>query len=151
MGIGANDVGMDKRGTVSLATVARSPLECGVAGHRIGAVDFFEMEVGESGNQTRNVAPRGLEFDRNRNGVPIVLNAENNRKVAQRDGVHGFPELAFTGSAVAQRNVSHFIALEADLLKLAVVGKMGGGNVRCLGMPRQIASCLGAANCLQNL
>src|ERR1035438_731117 len=141
---------MDKRGTVSLTTVARSPLECGVAGHRVGAVDFFEMEVGESGNQTRNVAPRGLEFDRNRNGVPIVLDAENYRKLAESDGVHGFPELAFTGSAVAQRNISHFIALEADLLELAVVCKMGGGNVRRLGMPCPIAPCLGAADCLRS-
>jgi len=85
---------VDERWSVSLTAVARGSRECGVAGDRIGAVDFFEMEVGESGDQARNVSTCGLHFDRDGDRVAVVFHAENYWELFERGGVHRFPELA---------------------------------------------------------
>ena len=142
---------VNERRAVPFAAVARSTRECGVAGHGIGAVDFFEMEIGESGDQARNASARSLHFDRHGDRVAVVFHAENYRQLFQSGGVHRLPEFAFAGGAVAERDVGDFIALEADVLELAVVCGTGGGNVRGLGMAREIASTLGATYGLQNL
>ena len=119
---------------VSFAAISSSALECGVAGHGIGAVDFFEMEIGESGDQARNASARGLNFDRNRDRVAVIFDAENYRQLAESGGVHRLPEFAFAGGAVAERNVGDFIALKADILELAVVrGACGSGTSAALG------------------
>src|ERR1022692_2288883 len=150
MRIRTDDMRMDEGWAVSFTAVARSTLECGIAGHGIGTVDFFEMEVGESGNQARNASTRGLDLHRHRNCVPIVFHAENYRQLSQCSGIHGLPEFTFAGSAIAERNISDFIALEADVLELTVVCEIGGWNLRGLGMPCQVASGLGAAHGLEN-
>ena len=106
------------------------------------------MEVGESADQTRNVAARGLHFDRHGNRVLVVLHAKNYWQAAVGGGVQRLPEFAFAGRAIAERNVSDFIALKLDVLELAVIAV---GFLASLGMPGEIAAGFGASDRLQNL
>src|SRR5882672_9759499 len=96
---------VDEGRSKSLTAVAGGALEGGITGHRIGAVDLFEMEVGESGDQARDAAACCLDFNGNRNRVPVVFDAEDDRKLAERGSVHRLPELAFARGTVTQRNV----------------------------------------------
>ena len=79
------------------------------------------MEVREAGDQARNVAARGLHFDGHGNRVSIVLHAKNYRQTQIGRGIQRLPEFAFAGGAVAERDVSDFIAMELDILELAVI------------------------------
>ena len=121
------------------------------------------MKIRKSGNQARDASARGLHFDRHRDRVAVVLHAKNDGQLAQRGGVHRLPELAFARSAVAERDVGDLIALETDVLELAIIGKLGWpilrvlcegwgrGSLSGLRMPRKIASAFGASHGLQNL
>ena len=127
------------------------------------------MKIRKSRNQPRNASARGLHFDRHRNRVAVIFHAENHRQLAEGRGVHRLPELAFAGSAIAQRNVSDFIALKANVLELPVISmepgrksepgapflasfaRSGELDLRRLRMPRQISPSLGTPHCLQDL
>ncbi len=141
-------MGVDERRTVARAAIVGGAPEGGVGDDGIGAVDFFEMEVGEAGDQARNVAAGGLHFDRNGNRVLVVLHAENYRQAAVGGGVQRLPEFAFAGGAVAERDVGDFVALELDVLELAVIAF---GFLRGVGMLGEIAAGFGASDGLQNL
>src|SRR6202041_748271 len=84
-------------------------------------------------------------------GVAVILHAENHGQLAQSRGVHGLPELALAGGAVAERNVGYFVALERDVFKLAIIQRGLRRDFGRLGALRKIASGLGAAYGLQNL
>ena len=121
MRIGTNHVRMHKRRPVALAAILRGALECAVTRHRIGAVDFFEMKIRKSRDQPRNAASRRLHFHRHRDRVAVILHAENYRQLVERSRVHRLPEFTFAGGAIAQRNISDFIAVEGHILELAIV------------------------------
>src|SRR5579864_3855751 len=109
------------------------------------------MKVGESGDQARNASARRLHFHGNRDRISVIFDAEDDGQLAERSGVHGFPEFAFTRSAVAQRNISDLVAPGRDVLKLAVVRSAGLRDLACFRMASEIASTLGTAYRLQNL
>ena len=113
---------MHERRPVTFPTILRRPLHRGVARHRIGAIDFFEMKIRKSSDQPRNASSGGLHLDRHGNRVAVILDAEDHRQLAQRRRVHRLPELAFARRAIAQRDVGYFVALKRDVLELAVVG-----------------------------
>src|ERR1700722_581949 len=155
---------MNKSRSVALPAMAYGTLEGGIAGHRIGAVDFFEMKIRKHGHQPRNAATRGLHLDGHGDGIAIIFHAENYRQLTQGGGVHRLPELAFAGGAIAQRNVSYFVALKRNILELAVIDERAGWpilrvfcegwerrNFGGIGMAREIAPTLGATHGLQNL
>ena len=52
VGVGADDVAVDKRGTLASAAVGYGFDHCGVARDGIGTVDFCEVEVGEVCDET---------------------------------------------------------------------------------------------------
>src|SRR5579864_1027369 len=104
------------------------------------------MKVGESGDQARNASSRRLHFHRNRDRISVIFDAEDDGQLAERSGVHGFPEFAFTRSAIAQRNVSDLVALGRDVLKLAIVWSARLRDLGCFGMASEIASTLGTAH-----
>ena len=141
-------MGVDERGTIAGAAVVGGAPESGVGDDGIGAVNFFEMEIGEAGDQARDVAAGGLHFDRNRDRVLVVLHAEDHGQAAVGGGVQRLPEFAFAGGAVAERDVGDFVALELDVLELAVIAF---GFLRGVGMLGEIASGFGASDGLQNL
>ena len=104
---------MDEGWACSSPAVARSTLECGIAGHGIGTVDFFEMEVGESGNQARNVFPPAVWTS---TGTEIAYPLSSTQKITG-----SFPSAtAFMASQNSpslevpspRENISDFIALE---------------------------------------
>src|SRR5262249_2353878 len=112
------------------------------------SIDFFEMKAGESSYEARNAAARRLRLDRNRNGILVVFDHEDERKASNRNRIHRFPEFAFAGGAVSQRNICDLILLERDILKLPVIPYNFPDGTR---MSRQIAPCLSTAHGLQDL
>src|ERR1035438_6070071 len=139
---------MDEGGAVAGAAMLGCAPESGIGDDGIGAVNFFEMEVGESGDQARDVAAGGLHFNRDRDRVLVILNAEDHGQTAVGSGVERLPEFTFAGSAIAERDVGDFVAVELNVFELAVIAFGLGGGV---GMLREIASGFGATYGLQNL
>ncbi len=146
MRIRADHVGVHERRPVALAAILHGALKGGRTRHRIGAVDFFKMEIGEARDQPRNAASGGLYFHGHGDRVAVILNTENHRKLVQCRGVHRLPELALAGGAIAERNVRDLVALEGDLFELAIIGAVSRRrNFRRVGALRKIASGLGAS------
>src|SRR5580765_6358507 len=116
---------MDECRTESIAAILHGASECSVAGHWISAVDFFEVEVGESRDEARNAAAGGLDFHRHRDRVAVVFHAENDGKLTECRGVHRLPELALTRSSIAQRNVCDLVVFRADVLEFAIITAAG--------------------------
>src|SRR5690348_4497497 len=108
MRIRTNHVRMNERRAVSLAAILGGTLKCGVGSHWISAVDLFKMEIRETGHKAGDAASGRLHFDRNRDSVAVVFDAEDYWQAAQRSGVHRLPKLSFTRSAIAERNVGDF-------------------------------------------
>ena len=104
-----------------------------IAGHRIGSIHFFKMEVGKAADQAGDVSARGLHFDRHRDGIPVVLDHKNHRKPGVGGGVQRLPELALAGGAFAQGNVGDLVAVEFDVFELPVVAGGFLGGIRMSG------------------
>ncbi len=148
VGIGTDHMGMDKRGTVARSAVLGRPLEGRIGDSGVGTVKLFEMEIGETGDKARNVATGGLHFHGHGNRVFVVLHAKNHRQPPVGSRVQRLPEFAFAGGAVPERDISDFIALELDILELAVIAI---GFLRGLRMLGEITPGFGASHGLQNL
>ncbi len=73
VGVGADAVAVDQGRSVAGAAVGHGGLEGVQAGHGIGAVDLGKVEVGEVGDQARDVAAGRVHFDRNADGVAVVF------------------------------------------------------------------------------
>ena len=139
---------VDEGRAVALAHVSDRLAQGGVAGHGICPIHLGKMEVGEIGDQSRNVRPRSLHFDRNGNGVLIVLDQKQQRQLAVGCGIQGLPEFALAGSSVAAGDVNDLISVKAELLELGVVA---GVLLDCVGMTGEIAARLRASHRLQQL
>src|SRR6185369_14275948 len=139
---------MHERWTIAGAAVSDSASEGSVAGYRIGAIDFFKMEIGKTANQTRNVSASGLDFNRNGDGVLIVLYHKNNRQTAVGGAVQSFPELTLTGGAIAEGNVGDFIAMERHTFELSIISL---NFFRGTGMGQHVARNFSATDRLQDL
>src|SRR6516164_7452025 len=109
MRIRTNHMRMDECRPESIAAIFHGTAERPVARHRICAVDLFEMEVGESGYETRNASTSRLDFYWHRDRIAVIFHAKDDRQLAERGGVHRLPELAFARCAVAKRNVGDFV------------------------------------------
>src|SRR5439155_896925 len=104
--------------------------KCRIAGHRIGSVHFFKVEIGETRHQTRNAPASGLHFDRHRDRVLVILHHKHKWQLQIGSCVHGLPELAFAGRAIPKRNVGDFVAVELDVFELSIVALDFFGGVR---------------------
>src|ERR1700758_2300751 len=148
MRVGPDHVCMHEPRSLSRAAVLHRTLHRRVAHHRIGAVDFLEMEIRETGNQAGDVAPGGLYFYWNRNRVLVVLDHEDDGQLPVGSGVERLPEFPFAGSAIAEGDIGDLVASKADILELAVIpAPLLGG----IGMIAQIDSGFRASDRLQNL
>ena len=119
MRIGTNHVPVHERRALAGANVVDGRLHRGVAGEHVGAIDFGEMEIGESLHQLADVAARRVDFHRHGDGVLVVFDHEQHRQLEVRGGVQRLPELALAGRAVAGGDVHHFVAVEDDVLEFA--------------------------------
>ncbi len=139
---------VNERRTLAGANVIDRGLERCIADDGIGAVDFVEMEVGESLDQLADVAARRAHFHRHRNGVLVIFDQVQHGQLQVRRGVQRLPELAFAGGAIAAGDVNHFVAVELYILELAIIA---AGLLRGLRIAIEIASRFGAAHGLQKL
>ncbi len=73
VGIGADDVGVNQRGTAAGPAICGGGAQGAVGGQKIGAVDFLPVQVGKAGDQSGNIAAGGLALDGDGNGVAVVL------------------------------------------------------------------------------
>ena len=71
------------------------------------------MQRRETARQARNAAARGLHFHGNRDGVTVVFDQVEQRKLFGARGVERFPKFAFAGGAVATGNVDDLIGFVA--------------------------------------
>src|SRR3984893_4999504 len=133
---------------MAAASMVSRASESRVSDDGVSAVNLFEMEVGKTGDEARNVAAGVLHFHRHGNRVFVVLHAKNYRQAKGGCGVQRLPEFAFAGSAVAERDVGDLGALELDILELAVIAF---GLLSSVGMPGEIAAGFGASDGLQDL
>src|SRR6266567_2020386 len=118
------------------------------ADDRIGPVNLFEMKIGESRDQARDISARSLHFDGHRNRVPVVFHQENNWQPQVRGRIHRLPELALAGGAVSHRHIGHFIAMKLNIFEFAIVP---AGFLGCIGMQHQIPAGFGATHSMENL
>ncbi len=121
VGVGADDVAVDERGALAGAAVRGGGLEGAIAGFGVGAVDFGKVEVGEVGDEARDVAAGRVHFDGHADGVAVVFNAEDDGELLVGGGVERFPELALRGGALAEAGEHDFVAVELDVVEGAVV------------------------------
>src|SRR3954453_22522617 len=120
MRIRTNHVGMNERRANSRPAMRNSSRHCAVADHGVSPIYFFKMEVWKTGNQARNVSPRSLHFDRHGDRITVVFDQEHDRQPEIGGRIHRLPEFAFTGSAVAERDVGDLIAVELYILDFAI-------------------------------
>src|SRR6185437_16004110 len=106
----------------------------------IGSVNLGEVEVVEILDELRDAAAGRVDFHRNRDGIAVVFNNEDDGKLLVRGGVERFPELALRGRAFADGDVDDLIALELNVAPLTVVAFV---FLRGFGMAGEVASRLG--------
>ncbi len=80
-----------------------------------------KVEMGEVGEQVRDVAAGGVDFDGNGDGVAVVFDDEEDGELEVGGDADGFPELALGGGAFADGDVDDFVAVGFDGVELAVV------------------------------
>ena len=107
---------MNEGRTVAFAAIFRRAGKSSIAGDRIGAVDFFKMEIRESGDEARNASACSLNFYGNGDCVTVVFDAEDDREFAESRSVESLPELAFARSAVAEGDISYLVPLKLTFL-----------------------------------
>ena len=139
---------MHKRRPIARTAPGDRLLKCKIARHRIGAVDLRKVEVRKICYQPRDVPAGGVDLDRNRDCVFIVLDNKEHRQLGIGSGVERFPELPLAGRPFAERDINYLVAMELHILELPVVAL---ALSRRFGMARKIPSRLGAAYRLKAL
>src|SRR5277367_7200084 len=148
MRVRPDHMAMHKRRTVAGAAVSDRLFKNAIACNRIGAVNFGKVEVREVGNELRDIAAGSIYLDRRGNGILVVLDHEEHRKLLVRRRIQRLPELALAGRAFAKRGVDNFIAVEGHIFESAIIAIV---LLRRFRMAREIAPGLGAANGMQHL
>ena len=150
--VGTDDVAVNQRGAMSGACVGDCLGHRRIAGERVRAIDFGEVEVGEVRDQLGDVSAGSVDLDRGGDGVLVVLDDVDYREFGVAGGVERLPEFALAGGAFADRDVDDFVAVELDVFVVAIVvpsafGLRTGG----VGMAREVAAGLGAPHRVEAL
>src|SRR5215831_21332453 len=107
MGVWPDDVRVNEGGAAALAAVGYGLPNHLIACQGIAAVNLLYIQSGKAGNQFRNAATRGLDFDRHRNGVPVIFNQVQNRQLEIASCVQRLKKLSLAGSTLAGRDVNN--------------------------------------------
>src|ERR1700722_5069338 len=116
MGVGARYVRVNERWPTALPAVLNGGFADGIAFKRVGTIAFRDVQARETAGEFRDAAARGLDFDRNGNGVSVVFNEVDQRELFGARGVQGSPEFAFRGGPLARRDKYYFPGLVAHVL-----------------------------------
>ncbi len=115
MRVRPDHVRVHQRRTAPLAAVLDGRLHGFVGCQKIAAIHFLPKKPGETGYQRRNVRAGGLAFHRNRDGVAVILDQEQNRQAIQASRVQGFPKLALAGGAIAAGDQRDRVAIRLQI------------------------------------
>src|SRR3954466_5529140 len=80
------------------------------AGKEVCAIDLCNVKVRKSPDQGRYFSARRLAFDGRRDRPAVILYKDQERKAFEAGKIECFPELTFTGGAIARTDQSYFIA-----------------------------------------
>src|SRR6185437_15808432 len=100
---------MHQRRTMPASDIIGGLGQHAVRSDEVRSIHFHAEEIRKALEQTRDIAARGLTFDRNRNRVAVILNKNQQRQLVEASDVHGLPELTFTRSAFASGYQGDFI------------------------------------------
>ena len=109
MRIRTNNLGVNKRRASAFAAILDGAFHHRQRLERVGAVAALQIKIGKILDQPRNVAAGSLHFNRNADRITVIFQQEKHRQLQIAGGVERFPKFAFAGSAVAKRNVNHFV------------------------------------------
>ena len=118
---------------------AAASVEDRQAGQGVAAVHLAHQQVGEGAHQLRDAAAGGLDLDRHRDRVAVVLDEVEDGQLQVGGGVEALPELALGRRAVPGGAVDDLVARER--------GGRGPGHVA----RRQVQAGLRAADRLEEL
>src|SRR5215472_2563768 len=139
MGIWPDDVRVNEGGAAALAAIRYGLPHHLIACERVAAVNLLYIQSGKAGDQFRNAATRGLDFDRHRYGVPVVFNQIQNRQLEITSSVQRLKKLTLAGSTLARRDIDNAVRVIAGDQALRVTDQLGP------------VSCFGASDRLQKL
>ena len=100
--VGPDHMRMHHRRSLALPHIVHGPLHRRIRSKQIAAVHLLDVEVGEAGNQRADRATGRLRFNRNADGVPVVLNHVEHGQLEHAGAVQRLPELALARRAVAR-------------------------------------------------
>ena len=130
---------VDERRPFVSATVRYGLADRIVGRENITPVHLVEVQMRKAGDELGNGSASCLNFDRNGDGVLVVLNEKENRQPEVAGCVQRLPEFPLTRRAVSCRAVRDLVALGA----LRAVTDLENAVV---AVPR-----FGATDCLQEL
>src|SRR5882724_2027333 len=106
---------VDERWAAALAAILHRLFACGIAFERIRAVHFCNVQSRKTTNEFGNASASSLYFHRNRDGIAVIFDEIEERKLLGASDVQGFPEFALAGGAVTTRDVHNFIRIVAHV------------------------------------
>ena len=109
--VGPNHVGVNQGRALALPSVLDRLLDDVIGGEWIAAVDLLDKESRESSHQLRDRTAGGVDLDRHRNGVLVVLDQIDDRELEIAGGVEGLPKLALARGTVAGGDEDDFVGL----------------------------------------
>ena len=134
MRIRPDDFGVNERRAFTSTAIFDGALHHRVRRERISAVNLLNVEIGETGDEFRDIAARGIHLDRSRDRVAVVFDDEDHRQFEIACGVQRFPPFAFARRAVADRHIDDLIAFEPGDLVLKAreqrrsIARLGGSD-----------------------
>ena len=137
-----------KRRAVAGADMLDGAAQGGKAFEKVGAVALLKVEVGEVCHQRTDVAARRLVLDRDGDGVAVVLDDIEQRKLALGSRVDRLPELALRGGPFSAGDVGDLVGVMLHILELAIIAIHFGVGCRVTG---EVEPGLGTAHGLQKL
>src|SRR5215469_260451 len=139
MGVWPDDVRVNEGGAAALAAIRYRLPNHLIACQWIAAIDLLYIKAGETGDQLGDAATRGLDFDRHRNGVPVVFDQIQSRQLEIASSVQRLKKLTLAGSTLAGRDIDNAVRVIAGDQALRVTDQLGP------------VSCFGASDRLQKL
>jgi len=88
---------VDERRAAALAAILHRLFAGGIAFERIRAVNFRNVQSRKTTDEFGNASAGGLYFNRNRNGIAVIFDEVEERKLFGASDVQGLPEFALAG------------------------------------------------------
>ena len=116
MRVRTNDVRVNERRPLALAGIVHRLLHRLVAGDEVAAVDLLYEEVRKRRDELGDAAAGGVDLDRYRDRVAVVLDQIDDGQLEVARVVQRLPELAFARGAVAGRAEDDFIVAKPSVM-----------------------------------